>query len=358
MTRDFESDSEILKVLQADDLEKFGFGRSDTNKLALKEVLDHLNIKPQRNDSVVLQDLKDKFRRKPYGWKELTVSGLVATLFASDEIKLRYQKTYLVLKKPNAEEVVRYLTRKDYADKLVVEIREKPPDAVMKTVRSIMREVFDKTNIPEKENDLLEFTHSLLNDEFIKIEQISGKYEEEKRFPGKDEVKAYAGFLKQILNTTDPSAFLQKISDEKEELVKLRYEVEPVISFFGGQQVEIFRRLLKKIDNYTRDRQFMDDETKSKVRDVEAILGSKEPYSEIKSLPPLEASIENALSAALEKLKEEAFKEIESIIADLQKEMDQHKALTSEFKDSVLKPLTDHKLRISQAEDCTYVQAQ
>ncbi|WP_321419462.1 BREX system P-loop protein BrxC [uncultured Methanomethylovorans sp.] len=358
VTRDFESDSEILKVLQADDLEKFGFGRSDTNKLALKEVLDHLNIKQQRNDSVVMQDIKDKFRRKPYGWKELTVSGLVATLFANDEIKLRYQKTYLVLKKPTAEEVVRYLTRKDYADKLVVEIREKPPDEVMRTVRSIMREVFDKTNIPEKENDLLEFTHSLLNEEFIKIEQISGKYEEEKRFPGKDEVKAYASFLKQVLNTTDPSAFLQKISDDKEELVKLRYDVEPVISFFGGQQVEIFRRLLKKIDNYTRDRQFMDDETKSKVRDVEAILGSKEPYSEIKSLPPLEASIESALSAALAKLKEDTFREIESITTELQKYMASYAELDQAFRDSVLKPFNQLKENITQAGDCVFVQAQ
>jgi len=358
VTRDFESDSEILKVLKADDLEKFGFGGSDTNKLALEEVLYHLNIKHQRNDSVVMQDLKDNFRRKPYGWKELTVSGLVATLFVSDEIKLRYQKTYLVLTKSNAEEVVKYLTRKDYADKLVVEIREKANVEVMKTVKSILRGVFDKTNSPEKENDLFDFTHSLLNDEFIKIEQISGKYEEEKRFPGKDEVKSYASFLKQILNTTDPSAFLKKIADEKEELVKLRDVVEPVISFFGGQQVAIFRRLLKKIDNFARDRQFMDDETKSKVRDVEAILESKKPYLYIKSLPPLEASIEDALAVALSKLKESAFGEIVSITNELQKYMESYVELDQAFRDSVLKPFNQLKENITQAGDCVFVQAQ
>ncbi|WP_214044222.1 BREX system P-loop protein BrxC [Methanomethylovorans sp.] len=358
VTKDFESTNEILKMLQADDLEKFGFGRSDTNKLALKEILDHLNLKHQRNDSVVMQDIKDKFRRKPYGWKDLTVSGLVATLFVSDEIKLRYQKTYIVLEKPNAEEVVRYLTRKDYTDKLVVEIREKANAEVMRVVRSVLRDVFDRTNIPEKENDLFAFTHSLLNEEFIEIEQISGKYEEEKRFPGKDEVKVYAGFLKRVLNITDPPAFLQKISDDKEELVVLRSEVEPVISFFGGRQVEIFRRLLKKIDYFNRDRQFMDDETKSKVRDVEAILGSKEPYSEIKHLPPLEANIEDALSAALDKLKEEAFGEIGSITTELQKYMASHEELDQAFRDAVLKPFNQLMESITQAGDCVFVQAQ
>ncbi|MDI3484826.1 MAG: hypothetical protein PWQ50_46 [Methanolobus sp.] len=358
VNRDIVSDSEILRILQADDLEKFGVGTSETNQLALREILEHLNVKNQKNDVVVLQDIKDRFRRKPFGWNEITISGLVATLFAKDEIKLRYQKTYLILKKPNAEEIVRYLTRKEYADKLVLEIREKANVEVIKTVRSVLRDVFEKTNIPEKENDLFDFTHGLFNDEYIRTEQIEAKYEEEQRFPGREEIRAYAAFLKSVLNVTDPSSFLQNVADEKDELIRLREEVEPVTYFFGSTKVEIFRRVLKKVENFRRDLQFMDEGTKSRVQEIAVILESKEPYSDIKSLPPLENEIESALSETLSKLKEETFKDIGTITVELEKELVAHPEFTQVFMDSVLQPFSDIKKRISQAGDCVFVQAQ
>ena len=358
VTTDIGSDSDILRILQADDLEKFGAKTSETNHLALREMLDHLNVRHQKNDIVVLRDFKEKFRRKPYGWNEMTISGLVAMLFAKDEIKLRYQKTYLILKKQNAEEIVRYLTRKDNADKLMLEIREKANVEVIKAVRTILRDVFEKTNIPEKENELSDLTRSLFNDEYIKTELIEGRYNDEKRFPGKEEIKAYAIFLKGVLNVTDPSAFLQKAADEKDGLIRLREEVEPVISFFESNKVEIFKRVLKKLDNFKRDLQFMDDGIKSRVQEIEAILESKEPYSDIKSLPPLENEIESALSETLAELKEETFKEIGVITSELEKEMEAHPEFTQVFIDSVLQPFSDIKKRISQAGDCVFVQAQ
>jgi hypothetical protein len=279
-------------------------------------------------------------------------------LFARDEIKLRFQKTYLVLKKETAEEVVRYLIRKDSADKLVLEIREKTNIEVIKAVRAILRDVFEKMNIPDKENDLFEFTHSLFTSEYRELEQIEGRYKEEPRFPGREKIKEYASYLNDILNITDPSAFLQNIAEEKNELIHLREEVEPVTSFFDGNKVEIFRRLLKKLDVFKRDLQFMDDGLKSKVKEIDFILDSEEPYSDIKSLPPLENEIENALSEILSELKEDTFKQIEIITAELEKEMGTHEVLSQDFMDSVVKPFHDLKTRISEAKDCVYVQAQ
>ncbi|SFM21245.1 BREX system P-loop protein BrxC [Methanolobus profundi] len=358
VTNNIGSDSDILRILKADDLEKFGAETSETNQLALREVLDYLNIKHQKNDVVVLQEIKDRFKRKPYGWSEMTISGLVATLFARDEIKLRFQKTYLVLKKETAEEIVRYLIRKDSADKLVLEIREKTNIEVIKAVRAILREVFEKMNIPDKENDLFEFTHSLFTSEYRALEQIEGRYKEEPRFPGREKIKEYASYLNAVLNITDPSAFLQNIAEEKDELIRLRDEVEPVTAFFGGNKVEIFRRVLRKLDVFKRDLQFMDEEIKSKVQIIEKILDSEEPYSDIKSLPPLENEIENALSEILSELKEETFKQIDTITSELEIEMGTHAVLTQDFMDSVLKPFHDLKTRISEAEDCVFVQAQ
>ncbi|KXS44097.1 MAG: hypothetical protein AWU59_730 [Methanolobus sp. T82-4] len=358
VSHDIANDDEILRILKSDDLEKFGAGPSGTNHIALKEVLDYLNLKHQKKDVVVLREIKDRFRRKPYGWKEMTIHGLVAMLFARDEIKLRYQKTYLILKKENAEEIVRYLTRKDSADKLVLEIRAKTNVEIIKGVRKVLRDVFEKTNIPDKENDLFELTHSLLSNEHSNLEQIEGRYKEEPRFPGRQKIKDYASFLNGILSINDPSSFLQNVSEQKDELIRLREEVEPVTSFFGSNKVEIFRRVLKKLEVFNRNLQFMDEDIKSKVQEIERILGSEEPYSDIKFLSPLEKEIEDSLSESLSELKEDTFMEIENITEDLEKEMSKHSLFTQDLMDSVLEPFSDLKTRISEAEDCVYVQAQ
>ncbi len=358
VTNNIENDNEILRILKADDLERFGAGASETNQLAYREVLDHLNVKHQRNDVVVLQEIKDRFKRKPYGWSDMTISGLVATLFARDEIKLRFQKTYLVLKRENAEEIARHLTRKDSADKLVLEIREKANVEVIKAVRAILRDVFEKVNIPEKENDLFNFTYEFFTEKHRNLKQIESRYTEEPRFPGRGPIKGYIAYLNAVLTTTDPSAFLQKVAEEKDELIRFSEEAEPVISFFGGTKVEIFRRVQRKLDSFKRDLQFMDEEIKSKVQDIEKILSEEEPYSNIKLLPPLENEIESALSEILSKLKEDTLKQIETITLELEKEMKGHAVLTQDVMDSVLKPFYDVKTRIAEANDCVLVQAQ
>ena len=69
------------RILRSDDLEKFGVTGSDTNKLALKEMLDYIQIKYGRSGRVLLSDLKNRFTIKPYGWKDMTISGLVAILY-------------------------------------------------------------------------------------------------------------------------------------------------------------------------------------------------------------------------------------------------------------------------------------
>ena len=124
-TKDYETESDVLRVLRSDDLEKFGVTGSDTNKLALKETLEYIQLKHGRSGRVLLSDLKDRFMKKPYGWKDMTISGLVATLYLREEIKLRYQSEYLF---NNADATAKRLTRRDEADKLVIEIREKTGD--------------------------------------------------------------------------------------------------------------------------------------------------------------------------------------------------------------------------------------
>ncbi len=355
ITLDYASDTDILRILRSDDLEKFGIGKSDTNKLALSEVLNYISIRDEKNTTVVLKDLKEHFMKKPYGWKDMTISGLIATLFAAEEVKLRYQKTYLV---SNAEEIAKYLTRREDADKLIIEIRKKTGLEIISSVRSILRDVFDKTDIPEKENELYNFSHKIITDELLGVKEISGKYAEEKRYPGKEDIEKYAAFLNRVQTVTDPSAFLKTMADEKNELVGLRLKVEPVMAFFDGPQVGIFRRLSKKIENFKRNAQFLNDETRKDVDEIEGILTSAEPYSKIKLLPQLESGIEVSLQNSLSKLKHDVGNKLKSARADIERELGSYKEFKDEFKRSIMDVFNDVERNVASSEDCVFVKLQ
>ena len=354
VTGDYESDTDILRILRSDDLEKFGVEKVETNRLAMSEVLNYISIRDERNTTVVLKDLKGHFMRKPYGWKDMTISGIIATLFVAEEVKLRYQKTYPF----DPEEITKYLTRRETADKLIIEIRKKTGTEIISSVKSVMRDVFDKTDIPEKETELYSFSQGLLNDELRSIEQISVKYSGEIRYPGKEGIENYVSLLKRLLNVTDPSSFLETVADERDELVGMRQNVEPVISFFNSKQLEIFRRLSRKIDAFRRNVQFLSEDARSDVDEIEGILASDEPYSQIKDLPQLESRIEKSLEESLSGLKQGVVDGLQSARWDIEIELGEYSGFTDEFKRSVIDIFDDVEKNISDSDDCTFVKLQ
>ncbi len=354
VTHDFESDTNVLRVLKSDDLEKFGVGKSETNKLALDEMLNYISIRDEKNNTVVFKDLKEHFMRKPYGWKDLTVSGLVATLFVAEEVKLRYQKTPLV---SNAEEIARYLIRREDADKIIIEMRKKTGLEIISSVKSVLRDEFDKTDIPEKENDLYSFSHNLLEEELMRVKEISGKYAEGK-YPGKEIIESYAGVLKTLLGVTDPSSFLRKMSEEKDELIGQRHTVEPVMSFFGSVQIDIFRRVSKEVENFKRNVQFLSEDARSDVAGIEDILSSDEPYSRIKDLTQLESRIKISLEDSLSNLKQELQEKLRSAMENIERELAGYSGFSDVFKRSVMQPFNDIERLVAESGDCTYVKLQ
>lgn len=355
VTYPYESDTDILRILRSDDLEKFGIGESETNKLALDEVFNHVTIRDERNTTVVLKDLKEHFMRKPYGWKDMTIAGIIATLFAAEEVKLRYQRTYLGL---NAEEIASFLTRREDADKIIIEIRKKTEAEIISAVKSVLRDVFDKTDIPDKENDLYNFSHRILTEELLAVQNIAGKYAEEKRYPGEEDINNYATFLKRGQGVTDPSIFLKTVAQERDKLERVRRKVEPVMAFFDSAQVGIFRRLSKKVDTFRRNAQFLSVEAQSDVGEIEVILAHDEPYSRIKELPQLESEIEVSLQSALSDLKQEVQSKLESVKGDLERELANHEGATDEFKQSVMDSFIDVEKNTSVADDCAFVKFQ
>jgi len=355
VTKEYETIDDIFHILRSDDLEKFGV-KNETNKLARKEIFDYIKLNQVQNTRVLLSTIKEIFMRKPYGWNEITISGLVAFLFVTEDIKLRYQKTYLMSSSP--EDVAKYLTKSIEADKLVIEIREKTAIDQINKVKSILKEIFDKTDIPDKETELFTYTHDTLQQELTAVASIQSKYAEENRFPGKKPIEEYCSLLTKFLEVTDPLEFFNVLLSEKEQLVYIYNKVEPVINFFDSQQVVIFRRVIQRIDLFKRNVQFISDEAKANIKRIEEIITLDEPYSQIKELSPLERKIEDSLTESLAHEKEKVMEKIKTVTEEIKHELNIHSELTNDFKLSILDPFTSIKKMTDDANECALVVVQ
>jgi len=354
VTKVYETESEVLRILRSDDLEKFGVTGSDTNKLALKEVLDYIQLKYGRSGRVLLSDLKDRFTKKPYGWKDMTISGLVAILYIREEIKLRYQSEYLF---NAADATAKHLTRRDEADRLVIEIREKTGEEDLKAVKQILNDLFEKLNLPEKEGDLYEKVRDIFREELSSLQKIEGRYEEEKSFPGRIQIEAYRKFLKELTENSDPSAFFRAIAFQKTEFEELHADAEPVKNFFEGSQVDIFRRLARKYKAYCRNTQFLGEETKAAIEEVNAILSLEKPYSQVRQLPMLEKKIEASIQEDLSAQKKEVRESLDTVTKELGKDLSDEK-FSDDFRETVLELFNVIERTVEEAEDCALVQSQ
>lgn len=352
VTREFDSEQDIIRLLKSDDLEKFGFGRSEANTLALNEMLSYISIKEERKIPIVLSELRSHFMKKPYGWKNYTISGLLATLFMSEDIKLRYQKTYL---SSNPEEITKYLARKENYDKVIIEVRKRTGIEIIQNVKAVLREVFDRTAVPEKETELFTTAKDTLDSEKDRLSTINAKYSEEPRYPGKEQINNYNRTLKDILAISDPELFLKTLSDEKDELVGLHKEAEPALIFFDGVQHSRFKSILEKINNYRRNEQFLNEEAKRSLAEIESIISSDEPYSEIKNFPYLEGVIESSLADSRAQLKEEYSNTMELYKKEL-KDKFTYALKSPGYIDECLTETFDASLKqVSQSLDCSSI---
>lgn len=353
VTREFESESDIIRLLKSDDLERYGAGKSETNALALEEMLNYIFVKHERKQTLLLSEIREKFLKKPYGWKGMTISGLVATLFVGEEIKLRYQKTYL---SKSPEEVTKYLTRKEHFDKVIIEVKKKTGAEIIQNVRAVLREIYDKIEIPEKENDLFELTRQVFSDEKDVLSKILGQYSAEKRYPGKPPIEAYHTFLQDCSSISDPTAFLQQVSDEMDELGRLHAEAMPAVRFFNGPQVKIFRRVLDKTGDYSRNSRFLSENARQSLARINEVIASPEPYADIKDLGRLESAIEASLADSLDNLKKEYLQEIESYKKTIQEVYLYHPDDYPKDIDTSVNAIFDSPLKkVEQSKDCSFV---
>lgn len=287
-------------------------GERVANELALHDVLSFISDNTHKHEMTSMKRVLDRFSRAPYGFEDEDIEWLVAILFKEGELAFEVSGDLVTLVNKRPEEIIRYITKKDYREKLLMERRQQASEAEKRAVRDIIRDLYLDFRVQMDDDTLMETFKNHSKDRLDELEKLEIHYETH-RFPGKEVIKRGKDLLRPIFNIQAPTEFFTKIVDEAEALRQFADAYEPVKAFFSGDQRRIYQEAFQLITIYDESKIYIvDDQVETTAHAMRSILQSDSPYGDIHKLPDLISKFRSAYAAALDIIQGPVLKAIES----------------------------------------------
>lgn len=296
---------------------------STPNQLALNDLNDYIALNTSRHMKTSMKSLLERFLKAPYGFVEADVWWLVAKLFKDGEIGMFVNNEAVTLLSKSEEEIIRYITRKEFNEKLLTEKRVKANEKQKKAVREVMKELFNVTSSSDDDDAIMKsfigYAQNLKNE----LEKLEIRYQTQPAYPGKNLVADGKKLIIEVLQMKYTNEFFSGIDRKKDEYLDFAEDFEPLKKFFAGEQKEIFDKALHHMKIYDDSKTFIvDSEIEAVVADVKAILKKAAPFDEIFKLPELLnkfgnlyvallTEMEKPVEAAIDEAKDRVFSELQ-----------------------------------------------
>ncbi|PHV69589.1 ATPase [Sporanaerobium hydrogeniformans] len=276
----------------------------DANVHALNDMLSYIADNSALHMKTSMKTLMERFMKAPYGFVEDDVEWLVAKLFKEGEIALTVNGSAVTLLNKSEDELVRYITKKEFVDKLLTERRQKANDKQKKNVKTIMKELFNTTSVADDDDAIMSSFKKYATNLMSDLEKYEMMYQN-KAFPGKKVVAKAKNSLRSIYQVQAAGEFFDTLSKQLDDYLDLAEDLEPVQSFFAGSQKEIFETTLDLMAIYEESKTFIaSPEIEAVVADIKGILTKEQPYKEIPKLPEYVEKFRTLYNALLTSLEE------------------------------------------------------
>jgi len=297
------------------------------NKLALQEIMDHIEDASARNMTITMKSLLDRYSKAPYGWLADDIRGLVLRLFRAQEIKLQKSGENI---STSDNDLVHYTVKKEYVDRLTIKKREKVPSELVQTARQLIKDLFNVSMLPGDEDGIMERFKDLAQTEVYELEKLMVEYKNA-AYPGKKVLEQDTSLFKELLQVKDTLTFYKKLSEFEDALLEYEDQVSSVKNFFKNQQ-SYFDQALRALHIYDKNKAYVTDpDIKNLVGQIENIVQAEEPYADIPKLPGLVNEFNQKFVQLLNKEIEPINKVVEN---DKQKVLDELDKYS--FKDELL----------------------
>ena len=334
----------IFNLLAESDL-VFGDNLSgDSNKAAYDEILEKIQDDKNVYRNTTVKSLLEHFSKKPYGWRDLDILGMIARLW-------KYQSLIISIHDHVVDEsntgFKNDLARKNNIDTMVVRPKEIIDETVLYQVKRIMNNIYAE-NLPLDEALLKSGVMEFFEKKKLFLSDLKKKYGGD--YAGsKVAAKLYQDFSA-ILKSSDSLPIFNEIinrADSLEDNVEILDQLE---GFYkeGSHQQKNYQDALELIEWYNDNRKFEDLSClDSVIEAMQAIVNLEMPFQKMNDLVNLVFKASELRDQVLQDKYQSTVRRLEQ----------DRKSISHELEDVMALKLTDdRRSRIQDKADDLFAQ--
>lgn len=299
-------------------------GLFDTGDASVSEaeaqILNVIKRRKNQSERTALQDLKNHFAKRPFGWYENATFSLLAKLYKKNKVEVAIGEKLL-----NDAEMIDALLNSSQHSRTFVNIQTEFSSRQIKDIKELYRDLFDRTSVFNDAKDIgIDFRERLTE----MVHDVQSILAQRDSFPFVERLRSFYEELKEwsVKNYTE---IIEKARDMEDALLDIKEEdYDKIKEFLYGSQKQVYKNIAEIVRNENANLNHIDgDEYESLKR----FLHEERPY------------IGNALQKAEAQRKQLADKLI--------KRIKEEKELTRQVFEENLNHLENHEVMLQLQED-------
>ena len=358
--KEFKDSSKDLFDIMDAKLNQMSLVDKDPNRLAIEEIKTHIETSTARNLQVTVKSVLSKFSNAPYGWKDIDIQGIIVTLFKKQDIKAILNDEVLA---PNNREIVNYVTKRDYVERVILKTREKVPNKYIEALKDLNKDIFGFSSIPSDEDGMMASFKESSRSELQKIDLMLNNFSIGCKYPGEDILKNGQKLFKEVIDIKDTLEFFKEVYNLENDFLDYVDNIDNIKGFFykkgngmidmksEGEQKKIFDNAIKILENYDENKEFiLDDDIKTIINEIKSILRMKKPFDKIPEVPMLIEKYNNKLLELLEIESVPVKSELQKCEKEVLETLDKY-TFKDKYKDKVIEEFDSLGKRIESADN-------
>ena len=317
----YQDQRSILSMLNDNNMTLTGDDLTgDSNSAAYDEIIRKVRDDQKLNRKITVKSLIDHFSKKPYGWRDLDIIGMLGTLW-------KHHKLQIFIHDNEADErnnsFKNDLARKSNVDTMVVRIQEKIDEEILYKVKRIMNDIYSE-NLPMDEKQLKEGVVDFFERKKSFLSSLKTKYGSS--YAGCSAAVEIYKDIEAILQGKDTLSVFNAVIEREESLDDSAETLDQLEAFYkdGSNQQRNYQDAKNLCSWYSMNASLQDLSKMSDIVDqMNDILGMDMPFKRMNELADL------VFKATA--VKEEI----------LQEKLDRTKKKLEEDRDTVSRELSD-----------------
>lgn len=306
ITKNADTDADILAVLQGDHLNGVIAGMEENHDAAVK-MEEYLEMQDAKKLPTSMADVQSRYQAIPYGWKEIDIAVVAAMLIYDQKVTIKYGGETIQPGNPKLPDMLR---KKSEIGRTSISKRQIITATKMRAVKELLREYFDVMDVPDDEDGLVGYIVEKFKEQKSHYEKLNERYEGHK-YPDHHLVTKALSLMESVLSQRkDNTALIDRLLKEEDSLLDNKEDMQSVEGFFKNQ-VQVFDAAVRMEAELRNDLSYLQKEEEAnqalnQIRKITVVdAGQSSVYRRIPELNGLMDTVREGHGRLLEAKRDE-----------------------------------------------------